>query len=129
MTPKQERFILEYLIDLNATQAAIRAGYSKKTAHVIGHENLTKPVIAQAIDEAKAKRAEEIGIDATWVLRGVKQLYEDSVRADDRTNTRGALDLAGKHTHVKAWDDKKTLEHTGTMEVVTGVDKGVNSGE
>jgi hypothetical protein len=48
MTPKQARFVQEYLIDLNAAQAAIRAGYSAKTARVIGHENLTNPDIARS---------------------------------------------------------------------------------
>lgn len=56
MTPKQERFIAEYLIDLNATQAAIRAGYSQKTAASIGEENLRKPEIAQAV--AKGTQAQ-----------------------------------------------------------------------
>ena len=46
LTPKQKLFIDEYLIDLNATQAAIRAGYNKISAKVIGHENLTKPYIS-----------------------------------------------------------------------------------
>lgn len=54
MTPKQQRFVEEYLIDLNATQAAIRAGYSQKTAQQIGAENLTKPVIADAIASKRA---------------------------------------------------------------------------
>ena len=51
MTAKQQRFCDEYLIDLNATQAAIRAGYSKKTARAIGNENLMKPDIKKYIDE------------------------------------------------------------------------------
>ena len=51
MTDKQRRFVDEYLIDLNATQAAIRAGYSEKTARYIGYENLTKPHISNAIQE------------------------------------------------------------------------------
>ena len=45
LTPKQQRFVEEYLIDLNATQSAIRAGYSEKTAYSVGHENLKKPEI------------------------------------------------------------------------------------
>ena len=49
LTPKQRRFVDEYLIDLNATQAAIRAGYKKNTARQIGSENLSKPAIAKAI--------------------------------------------------------------------------------
>ena len=49
LTDKQALFVLEYLVDLNATQAAIRAGYSAQTARKIGSENLTKPDIMQAI--------------------------------------------------------------------------------
>ena len=77
MTPKQKRFCDEYLIDCNATQAAIRAGYSEKTAKVIGAENLTKPDIRAYIDE-KLKEiqsktiasAEEVMQYLTSVLRG-----------------------------------------------------------
>lgn len=56
LTPKQDMFCLEYLIDLNATQAAIRAGYSKKTAYSIGQENLNKPEISARIQELKQIR-------------------------------------------------------------------------
>ena len=52
LTPKQQRFVDEYLIDLNATQAAIRAGYSRNSARQMGAENLSKPVIAAAVAEA-----------------------------------------------------------------------------
>ena len=57
LTPREERFVGEYLIDLNATQAAIRSGYSAKSARQIGAENLSKPYIAAAIAEAQAERA------------------------------------------------------------------------
>lgn len=57
MTPKQQRFVEEYLIDLNATQAAIRAGYSEGTAYSIGQENLNKPEIAEAIAARRAELA------------------------------------------------------------------------
>lgn len=60
MTAKQMRFCDEYLIDLNATQAAIRAGYSKKTATVIGAENLTKPYIREYIDKRLAEKEESL---------------------------------------------------------------------
>lgn len=69
LTPKQARFVEEYLVDLNATQAAIRAGYSEKTAHVTGHENLKKPEIADAIYKAQQKRSERTGITADRVLK------------------------------------------------------------
>lgn len=68
LTPKQQRFVDEYLIDLNATQAAIRAGYSAKTASSIGEQTLRKLEVALAITEAQAKRSERTGIDADWVL-------------------------------------------------------------
>ncbi|MFT4076861.1 MAG: terminase small subunit [Asticcacaulis sp.] len=68
LTPKQQRFVDEYLIDLNATQAAIRAGYSGKTACEIGVENLRKPQIAEAIAKAQAARAKRTEITADKVL-------------------------------------------------------------
>lgn len=68
MTKKQKRFIEEYLIDLNATQAAIRAGYSPKTAKDIGCENLAKPNISDAIDKAMAERSRRTGINQDRIL-------------------------------------------------------------
>ena len=68
LTDKQQRFVEEYLIDLNATQAAIRAGYSKKTAEVIGYENLRKPQITEAICKAKKKISQKLEITAERVL-------------------------------------------------------------
>ncbi|BAS48397.1 bacteriophage terminase small subunit [Aggregatibacter actinomycetemcomitans NUM4039] len=66
---KQKRFIQEYLIDLNATQAAIRAGYSQKTAYSIGQENLNKPEIQRGIAEAQNKRSERTQIKQDDVIR------------------------------------------------------------
>ncbi len=76
LTTKQKVFVEEYLVDLNATQAAIRAGYSKKTAKEIGHENLTKPHIAEYVMQAKQNRSKETNIDATYVLRRLKEIDE-----------------------------------------------------
>lgn len=89
LTPKQTLFILEYLKDLNATQAAIRAGYSKKTAGQIGDENLKKPQIKAEIDKAMKERIEKTKIDANWVL---ERLAEE-VQADisDLYGENGAL--------------------------------------
>ena len=74
LTPKQARFVQEYLIDLNAAQAAIRAGYSAKTARVIGHENLRKPEIAAAIAEAQNKRAERTELTQDWVVEELRKI-------------------------------------------------------
>ena len=68
LTDKQRRFVDEYLIDLNATQAAIRAGYSKKTARQAGAENLSKPVIAEAIAAGKSELSRRAEITADMVL-------------------------------------------------------------
>jgi len=68
LTAKQKRFIEEYLIDLNATQAAIRAGYSPDSARQIGTENLSKPAIRARIDRAMAERSKRTGINAERVI-------------------------------------------------------------
>jgi phage terminase small subunit len=77
MTKKQERFCAEYLVDCNATQAAIRAGYSEKTAYSIGVENLKKPEIRKYIDEqleamqdATVASAQEVIQYLSSVMRG-----------------------------------------------------------
>jgi phage terminase small subunit len=69
LNPKQRVFVGEYLCDLNATQAAIRSGYSPKTANRIGAENLTKPVIQSAIQAAMAKREKRTEITQDRVLQ------------------------------------------------------------
>lgn len=74
MTPKQEAFVREYLIDLNATAAARRAGYSARTADRIGPELLGKTCVAEAIREAQAKRAERTEITQDMVLRELAKI-------------------------------------------------------
>lgn len=74
LSAKQARFVAEYLVDLNATQAAIRAGYSEKTAAQVGFENLRKPEVARAIAEAQAARAARTQVDGDQVLRELAQI-------------------------------------------------------
>lgn len=69
LTDKQKMFCKEYMIDLNATQAAIRAGYSEKTAQMISSENLSKPIIQEYLKELKAKRSEKLEVRANEVLQ------------------------------------------------------------
>ena len=80
LTAKQARFIQEYLADLNATQAAIRAGYSEKTAYSVGHENLSKPEIASAIAEAQKERSERTEITADRVLEELAKIAFADIR-------------------------------------------------
>ncbi len=74
LSPKQQRFVDEYLIDLNATQAAIRAGYSARTAAEMGYENLRKPQIVTAIAEARKSQQTRTLITADRVLLEVARL-------------------------------------------------------
>jgi phage terminase small subunit len=82
LNAKQQRFVNEYLIDFNATQAAIRAGYSKKTAQMIGSENLSKPIIAEAIDIAMKAKRERNAVTADRVLAELAKIgFADITRA------------------------------------------------
>ena len=74
MTDKQKRFVDEYLIDLNATQAAIRAGYKPDNAQQMGSENLSKPVISSAISKAMAERSKRTGINQDRVIRELARI-------------------------------------------------------
>lgn len=74
LTAKQKLFVKEYLVDLNATQSAIRAGYSTKTAEAIGYENLRKPQIAQAIEKAMGRREQRTEITQDRVLQELAKI-------------------------------------------------------
>jgi len=115
LTPKQERFIKEYLIDLNATQAAIRAGYSKKTAESIGYENLRKPQIEQAIARYTKKHADKVGLSVDEVLEGIRYIYDNNKEEQPQTAIR-ALDLAGKYH--KLFTDRVEVAVTEMPEIV-----------
>lgn len=117
LTSKQQLFIKEYLIDLNGTQAAIRAGYSKKTARQIATEMLSKLYMQEAIEEAKKKRMEKADITAEYVLNSLKTVAERCMQAEevmafnyatreleatgeykfDSNGANKALELLGKH--------------------------------
>jgi len=74
MTPKQARFVAEYLIDLNATQAAIRAGYAPKTANRAGSDLLTKPDIQAAVSSAKDRQLKSADLSATRILEEMRRV-------------------------------------------------------
>ena len=147
LTARQEKFILEYLVDLNATQAAIRAGYSRNSARQIGQENLSKPVIAAAVAKAKRERSDSTKIDAEWVLRQAVALYQRCMQEikpalhpktrkqmkDEEGNllfvfnaaaANRALELIGKHTDIGAYKDR--LEVSGGLSLVERLQAGRN---
>lgn len=111
MTRKQKRFVEEYLIDLNATQAAIRAGYSPDTAKSIGSENLTKPDIQASIAKAIAERSRRTGVNADRVLTELAKIA--FVNATDVIDTKNASrdDTAAiQFVRVKSGEDGMELE-------------------
>lgn len=114
LTAKQRRFVDEYLVDLNATQAAIRAGYSKRTATAIGYENLRKPHLAAAIQAGVGKLMRTAEITAQEVISELTRLSR--ARLDDvarwsedglRLIPSGELEIEGL-TSVKSIKSTKT---------------------
>ncbi len=95
MSPKQERFCREYLIQLNASRAAVNAGYSPKTASVIGSENLKKPKIRNRIWELQQERNRRTQITADRVLSAIISIAVDK-KQSGMTRLK-ALELLGKH--------------------------------
>ncbi|MCI7383721.1 MAG: terminase small subunit [Hungatella hathewayi] len=135
MTQKQKRFIEEYLIDLNATQAAIRAGYSPNNADKIGSELLGKTRVSDAIKTAMAERSKRTGINQDRILMELAKIAlvnpENVVNFDEATIREDALpeDLAavasvkvkrfptkdgeGIEREIKFYDKTKALDLAG----------------
>lgn len=84
LSDKQQRFVAEYLVDLNATRAAIRAGYSEKTARSVGSENLAKPDIAAAIARAQSKVEKKAEWTAAERLIALKTIFDGTAKEDPR---------------------------------------------
>ncbi|MBS5885172.1 terminase small subunit [Clostridium sp.] len=152
LTAKQERFVEEYLIDLNATQAAIRAGYSPNTAKDIGCENLAKPNIRACIDKEMAERSKRTGINQDRVIRELARLAfvnaNDVIDIEEATLKSGATedDTAaiasvkvktiptkegeGVEREIKLTDKLKALEllgkHLGMFKEKIDIDANVN---
>lgn len=135
LTAKQQRFVEEYLVDLNATQAAIRAGYSEDTAGVIACENLMKPNIQQALDVKRQELAQKTGITTERVLNelaaiGFSRLtdytFDDYGHVDAAGESIGAVssikrktfcdkegNQMGVETEIKLWDKVAALDKLG----------------
>lgn len=152
LTEKQEAFCREYMKDLNATQAAIRAGYSEKTSYSIGQENLSKPEIQNRLSELKSARNERLQIDADWVLQQAVKVHQRCMQAEPVTDRDGnpvmvedadgnlvaaykfehagankALELIGKHVSVGAF--KENLQVNLTADVTPWSSIGTDEDE
>jgi len=129
LTPKQQRFVEEYLIDLNATQAAIRAGYSKKTAEVTGSRLLRNAKVKEAIKQAAKERSERTGVTQDMVIdqlrkiafhdiRDVVEWKNNKIRIRDSDKVDGTIiqeiqesvSESGRTLKVKTNDRMKALE-------------------
>lgn len=136
LTRKQQLFCEEYLIDLNATQAAIRAGYSEKTASSMGYENLNKPEIRRYIDSSMRSKVkptiatqEEVLETLTAILRGelngtalkgVGMGAQEVVQVTPTvTERKAAADLLGKRYSL--WTEKHDVNVTGAVTFVDDI--------
>ena len=124
LTPRQKRFVAEYLIDLNAKQAAIRAGYAKSGAAVEGFRLLVNPKVAVGVAAAQAKRSERTEITQDYVLASIMATMERCKQAKAVTDQDGAeagewtfnasavlkgAELLGRH--LAMFTHKKTVTH------------------
>lgn len=117
LTAKQERFCAEYVTDFNATQAAIRAGYSEKTSGSISSENLQKLEIQAEIQRLTAKTAAKLELTAESVLRDIQAVKQDAMKQifdkeqnqvmADRAAALKACELEGKY--LKMFTDKQEI--------------------
>ena len=94
MTPKQAAFVDEFLIDLNATAAAARAGYKNPE---IGRQVITKNDVAEAIQKALAERTKRVKLDADWVVCRLREEAEYQGEGSSPSARVKALELLGKH--------------------------------
>jgi phage terminase small subunit len=95
-------FVKEYLVDLNATQAAARAGYSEKSSMEIGYQLLRKTSVQEAIQKAVNERTKNVEITTEWILQGIKNIADN---LDEQTKDRlKAFELLGKY--MKLFTDK-----------------------
>ena len=114
LTDKQERYIIEYPIDLNATQAAIRSGYSEKTARQAGYDLMTKPYILEAIQKQMNKISDVALITAKEVVENIKRIGSSAEEDKQHSAALKAQELLGKH--IVMFTDK--IEHSGEIKTI-----------
>ena len=116
MTDKQARFVQEYLIDCNATQAAIRAGYSKKTAYSIGQRLMRDPDIQGEIQAGMSGLQERTELSQEYVIDNLREIVSRCMEGEDFKphGALKALELLGKH--LRMFTDKiQVKEETGPV--------------
>ena len=110
LTPKQKRFVEEYCVDFNATQAAIRAGYSPSTAYSIGSENLRKPEIKAALQAAQAAAITDIRITKDYLIGQANDIMLKAKANGAWSAAKGANELLAKLTgHIIERRDMRVI--------------------
>jgi len=117
LAPKRERFVGEYLVDLNAAAAARRAGYSQRTARAIGHELLTKPDIQAALTQAQQGRAERMELTADGVVADLQRLGLAAEGKGFYSAAIRAVELQGKHLGM--FVERQQVENLTRVRIVT----------
>ena len=97
LTARRQRFVIEYVVDLNATQAAVRAGYSTKTAYSQGQRLLKNVEVADAVARALARLTERTELAAEWAIRKLAANGVAAMEAGDHGPANRAFELVGQH--------------------------------
>jgi phage terminase small subunit len=118
LSAKQERFCKEYMIDLNATQAAIRTGYSARSAYSQGQRLLKHAEIAKALQDMQENAGKLVDMTAEWVLIQLKENHTIARENGDIGHSNKALELIGKHLGM--FIDKQEISQAVTVEIITG---------
>lgn len=145
LTDRQDRFCREYIIDYNSTDAAIRAGYSQKTAYSIGSENLKKPEVLARVRELQAQQAERLAISADWVILQLVEVYKKCMQVEevmiwdggerkkvpsgeyvfDSKGALSALEMIGKH--LAMFEGRGKSANDKTLQKLDEILGGINS--
>lgn len=123
LTARQERFCREYIIDYNATKAAVRAGYSEKTAYSIGSENLKKPEILSFIRTLQGNQVQRLCINADWVVIQLAKVYDECMSEGNFRCALISLEMLGKHLAMfdgKAASGEKNADASKLFEALAG---------
>jgi len=110
---KQRQFVREFVKDLNATQAAIRAGYSVKGAESIGCQLIKNTKVAQAIEEAQEQQEKASGITEDYILAGIRDAIDMARTKGQAAIVLKGLELLGRHYKLGMWVDRRDITSAG----------------
>ncbi len=137
LTEKQENFVREYLVDMNASAAALRAGYSKYTSNKCGSRLLAEPLVRAAVDKAISDQSKRTEVTADYVITSLKTVADRCMQGEpvmvydheekamvpsgewefDSSGANRALELLGKHLQI--FTEKLEVNHSGKIESIT----------